>query len=259
MNVASWLSQAKTRIDRLDAELILLNALNQTDRTWLVAHAELEIPKKSLKKAIANLSRRAKKEPLAYILGYKEFYGRDFIVTKDTLIPRPETENIINLIPRKAEKILDVGTGSGCIGITIKLTYPEKTVICSDISKNALKIAKRNAQKLHADIKFVHSDLLSQISDQPDLIVANLPYVDRSWSWLDTASLSFEPETSLYASSRGLELIYQLIIQASSRQIPCLILEADPCQHQSIIDFAKTKNYQLNQTKDFILKFNYFE
>lgn len=255
MNVASWLKQARTKISPLDADLILLDILNQVDRTWLITHANYELSEKERQKANQYQSRREAKEPLAYIFGYKEFYGRKFKVTPDVLIPRPETEDIFDLIPNDAEIICDIGTGSGCIGITIKLNHPDKTVICSDISESTLKIARENAKNLHADINFIQSDLLKSITIKPDLIIANLPYVDPNWDWLDHQSLDYEPALALYAPEEGLELINKLIAEASVKNIKYLILEADPCQHVQIINTAKKHHYKLQAQNRFILKF----
>ncbi len=220
-----------------------------------------------------------------------DFYGRDFLVTPDVLIPRPETEQIIDAVLSLAgvpylpgvkpgenqlgdnPKILDVGTGSGCIAITLALELKHAEIFASDISDAALTIAKKNhtrlvenhtpafhpcqknhtpAQKNHTPaVKFLTSNLLDDINFTPDVIVANLPYVDESWDWLDKKSLSKEPSLALYADDGGLALIKKLIDQASKRQIKYLILEADPCQHAKIIEYAK--EYELISATGFIL------
>ncbi len=207
----------------------------------------------------------------------KDFYGRDFIVTKDTLIPRPETEQLIDLVLTLAGKpflpgvrapkrilpphpiILDVGTGTGCIAITLAKELPEAKIYASDISAPALKIAKKNAVKHSAPITTIISHLLDKVNDgtlpTPDLVVANLPYVDPDWPWLDKKSLSKEPSIALYADDHGLALIKKLIIQASHLYIPHLILEADPCQHDEITLFAKKNNYTIVKTIGYILYF----
>lgn len=204
----------------------------------------------------------------------KDFYGRDFHITKDVLIPRPETEQLIDMVLSFAGKsylpgvkpserilperpvILDVGTGSGCIAITLALELPEATVYASDISKKALKIAQKNAQNLGAPITFIISHLLEKVKSgtipTPDLIVANLPYVDETWDWLDKKSLEKEPSIALYAKDHGLALIKELLNTANSKY---LILEADPCQHQEIINYAKAKKYSLLDLKGYILGF----
>lgn len=211
--------------------------------------------------------------PRAYLEGSCDFYGRDFIVTPDVLIPRPETEQLIDVIlslagrpylpgikpPRRVlpshPKIIDVGTGSGCIAITLKSHLPEATLYASDISSAALKIAQKNAAKHDTPIHFIISHLLDFVNFTPDLVVANLPYVDPDWDWLDKPALSFEPAIALYAKNHGLALIFELINQASARQIPRLVLEADPYQHSGIEDYAKTKGYTLDKNTGFILSF----
>ena len=199
-----------------------------------------------------------------------DFYGRDFLVTKDVLIPRPETEQIIDEVLTRAGKpylpgvkapapqlppdfsLLDVGTGSGCIAITIKKELPEAEVHATDISKKALQIAQKNAQNHGVHLSFIISHLLDNVKFTPDVIVANLPYVDKDWDWLDKESLSFEPAIALYAADHGLKLIKELIDTANSKY---LILEADPCQHQDIINYAAKKGLQHLETRGFILTF----
>lgn len=211
--------------------------------------------------------------PKAYKKGVQDFYGRDFIVTPDVLIPRPETEQIIDAVLNLAGKsylpgvkptqrqlppkptILDVGTGSGCIAITIKKELPEATVYASDTSKKALKIAQKNADKHSAPITFIISHLLTNVKCTPDVVVANLPYVDKDWDWLDKDSLSYEPTEALYADDHGLALIKELITQASERHVKYLILESDPCQHDKIISYAQKAGFVYHETRGYILLF----
>lgn len=212
--------------------------------------------------------------PRAYKEGYQDFYGRDFLVTPDVLIPRPETEQIIDTVLNLAGKsylpgvkpspnqlpenpvILDVGTGSGCIAITIKKELPEAQVYATDISEPALGIAQKNAQNHGAPITFIISHLCQKVNSEeiptPDIIVANLPYIDETWDWLDKEALSYEPKEALYAKDHGLKLIKELIDQAAKLHTPRLILEADPCQHEEIIKFAKGK-YNLEEIRGFII------
>jgi release factor glutamine methyltransferase len=150
----------------------------------LHAHPAYELTESEQKLAEDYLKRRQNHEPVAYILGSKEFYGREFVVTPDTLIPRPETEAIIDLVKElslEKLKILDVGTGSGCIAITLKLELPESDVMAVDISEKALVVAEKNADNLHANLEFKQSDLLKNVDEKFDIIVANLPYVDKNW------------------------------------------------------------------------------
>jgi len=199
------------------------------------------------------------------------FYGRDFTVTPDVLIPRPETEMVIDAVlslvgkpflpgvkPSKAKvpkdcKILDVGTGSGCIAVTLKKELSEARISASDISEEALTVARENAAKFNAIVNFMKSDLLDGINGDFDIIVANLPYVDENWDWINKEALSAEPALALYAKDGGLELIKKLIRQASERENKYLILEADPSQHEEITGFAKFNKYELFEVRGFIL------
>ena len=205
------------------------------------------------------------------ILQQVDFYGRKFSVNRDVLIPRPETEMIVDVVlnlvgkaylpgvrPSKAKlsqdlTILDVGTGSGCIAVTLKLELPEAHIVASDISEKALIVARQNAKRLEAEVEFVQADLLDDVEITPDLVVANLPYVDESWDWIDKKTLGKEPSLALYAEDGGLAVIKRLIDQIAEREIRHLILEADPSQHQRIIDYANKKGLTLGETRGFAL------
>ena len=203
------------------------------------------------------------------------FYGYDFYINGDVLTPRPETEGVIDEVlklcgkpilpgvkPEKAKinsenlKILDLGTGSGCIAITLKKKLPEADIYASDISEKALKIAQKNAEAHNTPITFIISHLCKNVNITPDIIVANLPYVDKNWDWLDKKSLKSDPDLALYADDGGLKLIKEIIDTATSEY---LILEADPCQHQKITEYAKNK-YKLLNINGYILtlKTNWF-
>ena len=215
------------------------------------------------------------KMPLAYQHGIQDFYGRDFIVNEDVLIPRPETEQLIDIVlnlagksylsgvkpsPRQLPpnpKILDVGTGSGCIAITLKKELPDAEITATDISPKALQLAQKNAITHGTPIHFIISHLLKKVNFTPDVIVANLPYVDQNWEWLDREALSYEPAIALYADDNGLSLIKELIIEASNRHTPHLILESDPCQHTQIIQFASRYSFKSISTIGYILHFKY--
>ena len=255
MNISDWLNESALLIDRLDAELILVNLLRVGDRSYLVAHDDELLSRDQLDIANAQRDRRESGEPLAYILGWREFYGRRFKVTRNVLIPRPETETIIDLAKKvKPAKILDVGTGSGCIAITCALELPNAEVDAIDISPAALAIAQSNAKALGAKVNFYKSNLLNEYALEPGtLVIANLPYVDQSWSWLNHQSLSFEPSLALYAEQGGLALIYELI---QSIRVSCrLLVEADPSQHDKIIAFARDYGFKKTSQKDYILSF----
>ena len=205
----------------------------------------------------------------------QDFYGREFIITPDVLIPRPETEMmvdaVLNLagkaylpgvapgqakIPKHA-KVLEVGTGSGCVAVTLKLEIPSLKVTATDISQSALEVAKLNSQKYELatdEIRFIKSDLLEKVAGEFEIIVANLPYVDESWEWLDKKALGREPALALYAKDGGLELIKRLIREAGERT-KFLILEADPCQHEKIIQYAADRGFKIIRKRGFVLEF----
>ncbi|MBR2994760.1 HemK family protein methyltransferase [Candidatus Saccharibacteria bacterium] len=215
--------------------------------------------------------------PEAYRNGVQDFYGRNFIVTPDVLIPRPETEQIIDTVLNLAGKpylpgvkpskrqlpdnptIIDVGTGSGCIAITLRKEIPEANIFATDISNKAIRIAQKNAKTHGVHIPFIISHLLENVNFTPDVIVANLPYVDENWDWIDKTALAKEPKIALYADDHGLKLIKELIKESASREIKYLILEADPCQHQMIKNFAKSNQYNLKETRGFIQVFTFYK
>ena len=262
MTIAEWLRESSQRISYSDAELLLLHfAFPDKDRSYLIAHDDETLaPNLQLE---ASVQRRAEDCPIAYLLGYRDFYGRDFTVKEGvTLIPRPETEDIIEFcldiaeVAKQPLRILDVGTGSGCIASTLALEIPNATIDAVDISPDALAVAKANAEKLKAKVNFTESNLLQSYNQKPDVVVANLPYVDKNWDWLDQHALSYEPEQALYAEDAGLELIFELIAQFCEKiNQGYLILEADPSQHKRIISVATARGLELTRWRNFILQF----
>lgn len=261
MNISAWLDQAARQLReigvdsaRLDAELILANTLRK-NRTYLHAHPESNIDPRRVDIANARLRLRLERVPLAYILGYRDFYGRRFTVSPQVLVPRPESEAIIELLKELdvSGKLLDIGTGSGCLGITAKLEIPKLNVILSDISQPALRVARQNAEKFQADVALIKSNLLRAVPGKFDIIIANLPYVDRSWQ--RSPETNHEPALALFAKDDGLALIYQLIDQLPAHLSPgaLVFLEADPRQHGAIIAYAGSRQLRHNLTRGFIV------
>ena len=258
--INDWLADATRQLvfaeipnSRLDSELILAHTLRK-NRSYLHAHPEEILTDRAVEIAHARLSLRLERVPVAYIIGHKEFYGRQFAVTTATLIPRPESEILIELlkqvIPRNISllkervlRLVDVGTGSGNLGITAKLQYPELSVTLSDSSRHALKIAEKNAKDLQADVNILHSNLLADYPFTADIIIANLPYVDEAWQ--RSPETDHEPAQALFAANNGKALIYELLVCTKNQLINggSLILEADPEQHVAII--AEAKKYGL--------------
>ena len=233
----------------LDAEIILAHTLRKS-RTWLHAHGEERLSLREREIASARLDLRLDRTPIAYIIGHKEFYGRLFKVSPSVLVPRPESETIIelldNLCDGSTKTLVDVGTGSGCLGITAKLEHPELEVTLTDISHHALGIAEKNAETLGATIAIVKNDLLvpnPQLPPHIDIILANLPYVDHNWE--RSPETNYEPELALFADKGGRALIERLLQEAPLYLVNggILLLEADPEQHHALIAHAKTLGY----------------
>lgn len=265
MIISEWLKIATKSLKtanipsaRLDAELILANTLRK-NRTYLHAHLDEELDPRRFDIANARLDLRLDRVPIAYILGYKEFYGRKFTVSPSVLVPRPESEDLISLFleltaSEIAEKVLiDVGTGSGCLGITAKLERSNLSVILSDISKPALNIAEKNANALNADVHIQQQSLLNGQLKPVDYIFANLPYVDKNWDV--SPELQYEPKIALFAEDEGLKLILQLISQAPRCLTPegLLFIEADPQQHNRIINEAVKNGFVKERVLNYIL------
>lgn len=257
-NAAKSLKDAGIPSARLDAELILANTLRK-NRTYLHAHLDEEIDPRRVDIANARLDLRLDRVPMAYILGYKEFYGRKFIVSPAVLVPRPESEDMISLFLDETageieQKILiDVGTGSGCLGITAALERTNISVILSDISKDALRIAEKNADEHRARVKIQQQSLLNGQLEPVDYIFANLPYVDKDWEV--SPELQYEPKIALFTEDGGLKLILELIQQAPRCLTPNgqLFIEADPTQHERIIQAAAKQNFKLVTIQRYII------
>ena len=207
-----------------DARLLLQHAL-QVSRSHLVAHREEALPagKEQLFRQL--VARAARCEPVPYITGGAPFYGLDFIVTPAVLIPRPETELVAQTairwaVEHRAAAAVDVGAGSGCIAVTLALHLPDTRVEATEISREALEVARRNAERhgVAERIGFHHGSLLEPLDDKIDLIVANLPYIsDAEWTTLADGVKWYEPARALRGGADGLVLIRQLLKQARSR------------------------------------------
>jgi len=207
------------KIDNLDLDCILTHVLGKK-RAWLYAHSEHECRPTQNQKINALIRRRAQGEPLAYLTGHKEFFGLDFFVNKYTLIPRPETEMLVEEILKNKDikTIADIGTGSGCIAVALAKNNPKLKIYAVDISAPALKIARKNAKKHDVEIIFKQGNLRDPIKNiSLDVIVANLPYVPdklkKKTVTPKTRALKFEPARALYAGPRGLDVFEQFFQQ----------------------------------------------
>lgn len=235
---------------RLNAEHLLAHILKQK-RIELYLEFERELREEELAPLRELVRRRGQGEPLQHLLGTVEFAGQTFLCDKRALVPRPETEQLVELLQSKISnpesKILDVGTGSGVIALSLATKLPEARVTATDISDDALALARENAGRLGltSRIDFARDDLLTHVNDAYDLIVANLPYVAAD----DRSTLSREvlhdPEVALFGGERGDEIVRKLIDEARSHLTPggLLALEVGIGQADGLAAFMAEKNY----------------
>jgi release factor glutamine methyltransferase len=248
------LKQAEVPSAHLDCLVLLEDAL-AIDRAVILAHPETIISPPQLAQLNKHITQRSQHIPLAYIRGKAPFYGREFVVTEHVLVPRPETEIMIEILktlplPSKPT-IADIGTGSGCVGITASLELPNAKVMLYDIDPEALRVASRNAQQLNANVTCYQADLLEQ-RPEADVFLANLPYVPEHYSINKAAE--YEPKHAIFAGSDGLNL-YQLFWEqiATLPHSPTFVLtEALPLQHDQLANIAKSNGYHLTQTNGFV-------
>lgn len=264
MNIKQKLLSTKKITSQLDAEVILSFVINKP-KEFIYTYPEFELTISQVKKFEELIKRRAKGEPVAYLTGKKEFYGRDFFVNKDVLVPRPETEVIIETLLSTpysllAKTIAEIGSGSGCISITLAKEIPSAKIIATDVCDKALKVAKKNAKqhKVLSKIKFYKGSLLEPIRNKKiDILVANLPYGWQEWKnncSMETVGLKFEPAKALFTEEKGLKLYRELLEQiADKKDKPKLILfEIDPRQKNEITKLIKKilPNFKVAFIKD---------
>lgn len=263
-NVSGWLAKSTRRLAkvgiksaRLDCLLLLEQVLN-TNRTQLLAAPEQMLSREYILELNGLLERRIDHEPMAYIRGKSEFYGRNFWVDKSVLVPRPETETMIELLlqlPLKRPRtLIDVGTGSGALAITAACELGEALVYATDISEYCLEIARRNAAKHKATINFRQTDLVEWLDISGSVILANLPYVPLDHPINQAAG--FEPPLALYGGDDGLNLYRRLFEQLESPRPAYILTEALPSQHIELAAIGNQHGFELIQSKDYIQVFS---
>jgi len=263
MTIAAWLSKAGTLLkeagietSRLDS-LVLLSDELDADKAWVLAHPEYVLQIEQLEKLSTKIVQRCHHTPLAYIRGFAEFYGRNFIVNKQVLVPRPETESMIDALKRLTANardftVVDVGTGSGCLAITASLEIPSVKVIATDIDTSALNIAKMNAERLGASVIFAEGDLLeplqAHIPKQPLYIIANLPYVPLDYPINKAAE--HEPRIALFSNDEGLQHYMRFFSQIDIMHLSphAIITESLLSQHDALKIIASKHGFKLSST-----------
>lgn len=265
MKIETFLKSAITKLSRAGIEtarldcLVLLEDVLNTNRTRILSQPDTPLTEVELKKLEGLLHKRVQHIPLAYIRGKTEFYGREFIVTPAVLEPRPESETMIEILKSlslPADSILlDVGTGSGALGITAALEVPAGTVALLDIDPSALKVAEQNANRYSIEARIIENDLLTDLNQPFDLLLCNLPYVPDDFS-INTAA-SHEPKLAIFGGTDGLDIYRRLFSQLTARQTkPRFVLtESLPFQHTALREIGEQAGFSLSRTEDFIQLF----
>jgi release factor glutamine methyltransferase len=265
MRLDSFIKQATKKLQvadvgsaRLDVLILLEDALHR-DRSWLLAHPETKLTQTQQAKLTKQIARRAHHEPLAYIRGFSEFYGRRFKVNPRVLEPRPESEIMIELLnelklPLDA-KIADIGTGSGAIGITAALELHNHNVDLYDIDASALAVAKHNCALHELHLRTIKRDLLRNSHKAYDVILANLPYVPNRWKINRAAAM--EPRLAIFGGRDGLDVYRRFFEQLShfSWRPKYILTESLPPQHIKLAQIARAVGFTISKNHDFIQVF----
>ena len=260
---ANKLRKAGVPDERREAGSLLMHVLDR-DRTHILAHAEDQLSAEQVEEFSELLEARAQGKPLQYITGRQEFFGLEFEVTSDVLIPRPETELLIEaalsiVSPNEMPFICDVGTGSGCIVVTLLHKLPGARGIALDTSVAALAVAERNANRhgVHERVSFIASDcfagLAPSFSSSFDLIVSNPPYVaERAIEGLQREVRDFEPRVALTAGEDGLSIIRRLLIEGHDylKSGGFLIFEIGFDQHEAVRQLIDENSWKLLEIHD---------
>jgi release factor glutamine methyltransferase len=250
-STTAYFAKRKIENPRLNAEHLIAHLLKMS-RLELYLEFETKLNEQELATLRELVKRRAKGEPLQHLLGTVEFCGQTFRCDKRAMVPRPETEELTELLIaecglQSAERILDVGTGSGIIALSLAAKFPESKVFAVDVSDDALTLAKENAARLGLTerVQFQKGDLLERLNERFDLIVANLPYVSMQDPHLLAREVLHDPAVALFGGSAGDEIMRRLIEQAPPHLNPggLLALEIGINQAEGLTEFLRLKNY----------------
>ncbi|MBA2431508.1 MAG: peptide chain release factor N(5)-glutamine methyltransferase [Chthoniobacterales bacterium] len=250
-STTAYFKKRNVESPRLNAEHLLAHSLGKK-RIDLYLEFERDLAEAELAPLRDLVRRRGQGEPLQHLLGTVEFCGRTFVCDKRALIPRPETEELVELLQSKIEnpksKILDVGTGSGVIALSLAAVFPEAEVHALDLSEEALSLARENAVHLLPErtFEFIQSDLLLYVTHVYDMIVANLPYVSAGERGSVSREVLRDPETALFGGAVGDEVIRRLIETAPPHLSPggLLALEIGIGQAEALTAFLQEQNYR---------------
>jgi release factor glutamine methyltransferase len=239
------LSAAGVDSPRLDAELLLADAMG-VDRAVIVSDPARGIEPDQARRFQEHARRRVQREPVAYILGRKGFRTIDLLVDGRVLIPRPETEHLVEAaldLPREA-RVADVGTGSGAVALALKAERPDLHLIATDASEAALAVARRNAQYLGLEVELLHGDLLDPVAGALDAVLSNPPYVaDHERAALAPDITGHEPHEALFAGPDGLDVIRRLAPQAAATGARLLALEVGYGQAEAVREIVREAGF----------------
>ena len=249
-SIQAALQKARQSIDTSEARLLLRHVL-ACSAAHIAAHPDDLLEARTEASFFSLVERRERGEPIAYLTQAREFYGRIFAIAPQVLIPRPETELIVDLVldrfaPDSTVRILDLGTGSGCLAITLALELPKADVTAVDASPAALVIAKQNALQLGAQVRWLESDWFSSLhGERFDLIVSNPPYIAAGDPHLAQGDLRFEPVGALASGADGLDAIRQITAHAGEYMKPgaSLLLEHGYDQAGSVLALLEAHPY----------------
>jgi release factor glutamine methyltransferase len=260
---AATLAAAGFEIDeaRRDVAVIGRALLGWDEARWLVAQSQ-PVPSDFPARLAPLVARRASREPVAYLLGEREFYGRSFVVSPTVLIPRPETEGLVEAVlgllatdNARPARVLDIGTGSGCLAITLALERPDVAVIATDVSRDALAIARANAARhgVDARVEFRETAFAGDLVDAVDLIVTNPPYVaEHDRGALSPDVRDYEPSLALFGGDDGLDVIRALVPHAARalRRGGWLVMEIGQGQAAAIEDIVRHAGFDWHGTRN---------
>lgn len=259
------LDEAGSPTASLDAQVILAYVLG-VDRSWLFAHHEYTLSAEQANAYTELIARRIHHEPVAYLIGRKEFYGLDFQVDRRVLIPRPETELLVDAVldfvtdrAARSMVVADVGTGSGAIALAVAANAPHTQLYAIDLSQDALAVAQANVTQLDArqQVRLLHGDLVTPLPEAVDVIVANLPYISSVvYPKLDADVRDYEPKLALEAGPEGLDAIARLLQQAPRYLRPegAIFLEISYDQGAAVLVLAKSllpNTYSISLRQDY--------